>query len=1735
MRNSILGFAALVLSLVPVAASAADKPYSRADLNQGARQLEAQLQRDAEMRPRSLAELRKDLAAANAANDQRLAEQRLGQIAFRTANDGTAWLNYARASFALKPNNTAERNTFWNRAAAAAFIAYRKTERRAEEAEALEIIGRIYASRQLWRASLDTLKLALERRETAELKSYYDTLRETYGFRVLDYSVDADVAAPRACIQFSEQLAAKTDFAPYISVEGIDKPTVTASGQQICVEGLKHGETYNVTARRGIPAKNGESLSKVAELTIYVRDRKAEARFTGRAYVLPRTGQRGIPVVTVNTRKLNVQVVRIGDRSLVPSALENEFRQALSQYQINRIAENQGETVFKGELEVGYDLNKEVTTAFPVDEAVGDLKPGVYIMIVSPADASGQARYGNRATQWFVVSDLGLTAITAGDGLHVFVRELGNAAPVEGAELKLLSKSNEVLATLKTDAQGFAKFDAGLVRGTGGLAPAVLVAERKGTDYAFLSLNDSPFDLADRGVAGRPAPGPLDAYVFTERGVYRAGETVHVTALLRDAKAKAASVPLTFILSRPDGAEDRRILITQDEAGGRSFDMPLLSGATTGTWRLRAYADPKAQPVGEVAFLVEDYVPDRVEFDLTSKTQEITRTQSPVVSVDGRYLFGPLAASLNLEGDVEVRLARERRGFAGYFFGVGEEQFAPVRRPLADLPATDAKGHAEFSLDLPDLPNTSRALEAQVTVRMNEAGGRAIERRLVLPIAAAAPALGLRPTFGARVGDGEKASFDVVLVNPDGKLAAKKDLRWTLYRVETRYQWYRVSGSWDYEPVRQSRKVAEGTLDTSADKAANISADVTYGRYRLEIASAEPNGPAASYTFDAGWYGETSADTPDRLEISLDKTDYAAGDTMTVSVAPRMDGAATVMVVGDKIHAMQTAQVNAAGGKVTFRVGNDWGPGAYVVAFHHRPLDVAKSRMPSRAIGVAWFGVGKAERILNVKLDLPERIRPNTSWSIPVTVSGVPAGATARVVVAAVDVGILNLTNYKAPAPDNYYLGQRRLSGDIRDLYGALIDGMQGTRGRIRSGGDADALEMAGSPPAQAPLVLYSGMVTVDGDGKAKIDFDVPAFDGTARVMAVAWTGDKLGHAVKDIIVRDPVVVQATLPRFLSSNDKSTFRLDITNVEGPAGDYQLELATEGAAAISATSRKLNLPTQGRAGLTLDLTGNGVGAASVSVRLSGPNGIAIERKYALLTRPAYPPIERRTVRQLVKGESMVIDSNLLADVIAGTGAVSLSVTPRGAIDVPALLLALDRYPYGCSEQITSRALPLLYVNELAAESNLALDKGIDARINESIARVLARQNAEGAFGLWSSSSAADTWLHAYVTDFLTRARERGFSVPENQFRLALSRLRNAVTLGQDRGGDQNLEAMAYALYVLARNGNAPVGDLRYLADAKLEDLTTPLARAQLAAALGLLGDKVRAERVFASALEVLPADALKPVAGRDDYGSPLRDAAGIVALATEAGINNTARLALVRLETARGVTPVTSTQENAWMILAARAFTEEGKQLALSIDGTAHKGSFFKTLRAAELQGKTLRIENTGDRPVQITVGIRGAPNAPEPAAENGFRISRTYRSLDGKPVDPSKVTQNERIVVVLRVNPMENLAGRLLLVDHLPAGFEIDNPRLVGGGDTGNLKWIGPVTEAEHSEFRDDRFVAAFNRAHGQQGIITVAYIVRAVSPGTYAHPPAIIEDMYRPDRFARTESGSVEVMPASR
>ena len=349
-----------------------------------------------------------------------------------------------------------------------------------------------------------------------------------------------------------------------------------------------------------------------------------------------------------------------------------------------------------------------------------------------------------------------------------------------------------------------------------------------------------------------------------------------------------------------------------------------------------------------------------MEFELTAPAGRLSKSSPAELKVDGRYLYGAPASGLSLEGELVIGPAKERPGFPGYRFGLSDEEVTTSRETIADMPETDEKGQAAFTVSLDKVPVATRPLEAQVIVRMAESGGRAVERKLALPIVPSANMIGVKPLFSGRsLGEGETATFDVVLATPDGKTLPRQGLRYEVLKIESRYQWYRRDGSWGYEPIKLTRRIADGPVDLTADKPGRIAVPVQWGRYRIEVSSPDANGPVTSIAFDAGWYTEATTDTPDMLEIALDKPEYKAGETMTVAVTARTAGRVTLNVIGDRLISSTTQEVQAGTQRLRVPVGRDWGNGAYVVATLRRPLDAKAQRMPGRAIGVQWFSIDR--------------------------------------------------------------------------------------------------------------------------------------------------------------------------------------------------------------------------------------------------------------------------------------------------------------------------------------------------------------------------------------------------------------------------------------------------------------------------------------------------------------------------------------------------------------------------------------------------------------------------------------------------------------------------------------------------------------------------------------------------------------------------------------------------------
>lgn len=1673
---------------------------------------------------RAAAELIAGSERAAGRKDWREAARLRGAV-LSIADSSGNWAELARLFLRIK-NATARKA-----ASEAAINAFLRAATLPERVAALKVMATALEARGDGRTSIAPLRLAQRLLPDPQTEEALGRAASLFGFRVREHKVDADAASPRFCLTFSDPLVeAGVDYASYVRTTETGL-AVEARGRQLCIDGLEHGRSYHFVLRAGLPAANGESLLRSAELDIYVRDRSPSVRFTGRAYVLPKAGPATIPLVSVNLDRAELAIHRVGERNLLRVVQDGVFADPLSRYGERRIDDRLGAPVWTGTVELEKRLNADVTTAVPIGEAIGSFAPGVYVMTARDPDAE-EKHWEDAATQWFVVTDLGVISAAGSDGLHVLVRRLSDAGPAAEAEVTLLAANNEILGSTKADAEGHAVFPPGLARGTGGAAPALVTVADGTGDFAFLDLSRPGFDLSDRGVTGRAPPKPVDVFLATERGAYRPGETVHATVLARDAEAEAvADLKLTAILYRPDGVEASRQLLPDQGAGGRALALPLDRGAQRGPWRIDIHADPKAPALTSASFLVEDFLPERIDFDLAMPDAPIQPGSAPELAVTARFLYGAPGAGLTIEGETRIGAAEGLPGYPGVNFGLEDDSVPASAEPVPSGMVTDAEGKATVPLALPEIGATTRPLQLTAVLRLADGSGRPVERRITRPMAPDGPRIGIRPLFQGTLGEGDVARFELIAVGPDLTRIPLGHIGWTLSRVETRYQWYSTNGDWRFEPVTTRERIASGEVALDAGKAAKVEAPVKWGRYELKVVNLDGPWTASSTSFTAGWYViGGSSDTPDRLEVGLDREGYAIGDTATLRLTARSAGTALVMVADTGLIDMRAVEVPAGETEIALPVTEAWGAGAYVTAMLLTPMDVDAGHNPARALGLAWAPVDPGPRRLAAHFDMADAADPRGPLDAVLQLDGLAPGETAYATIAAVDQGILNLTGYEPPAPEDWYFGQRRLGVELRDLYGNLIDGMQGTPGRIRSGGDGGLARREAPPPDQELVAFFSGPVKVGPDGRATARFELPDFNGTVRLMAVVWSAKGVGHAVKDIVVRDPVVVTAAMPRFLAPGDTSRVLVELAHAAGPAGEVAVALtASPGLSLGEGAAQQVALAETGRTVLRIPLTAGQTGDAELQLAVTTPDGKRLAKTLRLGTRI----LDREVVRQnriaLAPGGSLTVDAATFAGLVPGSGRAALAVGPLARFDVPGLLAALDRYPYGCTEQLTSRALPLVYFDHVAVAMGLAKGKDVAKRIDGAIRGVLANQAADGGFGLWRPAS-GDLWLDAYVTDFLSRARAAGHAVPDRAFRAALANLRNAVSYAGDfeKGG----EAIAYALMVLAREGMASIGDLRYYADARAENLATPMAKAQLGAALAYYGEQKRADRMFRLAAGQLESDGHEDPIWRADYGSYHRDTAAVLALAVEAGseVVDTAALARRLIVWTAGYS---STQEKAWTLLAADALIRDAASGALTVNGTPVDGPLVRMVPASEVgSGQPMVVRNTGAKPVDAVLTTFGVPAAPEPAGGKGYELTRRYYSMEGEPVSTEAVAQNTRLIAVLTVTGSRRQKARLLIDDPLPAGFEIDNPHLLKGGEV-HLDWLEAPDHPAFVAFHADRFFAAVD-AEGRERF-QLAYVVRAVSPGRFHHPAASVEDMYRPEFRARTEAGTVEVLGATR
>ncbi|MFQ1993702.1 alpha-2-macroglobulin family protein [Aeromonas veronii] len=1537
--------------------------------------------------------------------------------------------------------------------------------------------------------------------------------------------------APALALVFSGPLAPKANWQSWLGVSEGGKQEqgewiLADDGRTLYFPNVQPDKSYEVSLKAGL----GPSPQS---WTLKTRPLEAGASFTASGMVLPLRQELRLPISAVNVDEVNIDFFRV-DAEYLPRFLA-EYRPGagMGNWELEQITQR-AKRVFSGRYALELDANRRETRLINVKEPQL-AEAGVYFAVMSPL--------GNydwrKETTYFAVSDMGLSARRYRDQLEVFVSSLASADPLKDVQLSLLDEKGNRLQVQTTDPQGHRRFDQ--VQG------ARLLLAEQGNHLAVLRLDGAALDLSTFDLGTQPWQAQ-QLYLFSGRDLYRPGERLDSEILLKGQDGQLLpGMAVELEVKQPDGQllEQKRLL--PDNLGAAHYGLRLPDDAPLGRWTINLKTAAGSR--FEWPFLVEEFLPERLKLQLGKGPDgEVTDLDASLtLPLQGDYLYGAPASATKAKA--EVKISRATMPFTQWQeFTLGDVLLAEQAKDLEPLSLTlDAQGQGTFSLqDELDGVRTLGPLEVAYRVSLSEPGGRAVNRSRTQygwPAGSQWPAL--KADFVAdRVEGGKPLPFQILNLDEQGQPVAGA-VKVRLINEYRDYYWHYADGEgWKYEFNSQPYLEQEQTLQLDGKGPTPLTLQLAAGWYRLEVENSQ--GHQSSLRVEIGsyaWGGGGEQARPDKIAITLDKRAYQAGDKAKVTlVAPRPGKGLLLVEDGDGLRWWQRIELKGAAGdakdargEFEIPVSPEWQRHDLHISAQIAAPDSASKPVSSqqgqslRSVGLVPLTLDREARRLPLTLSAPDKAVPLTR--LEVTATSTP-NSQGRVVLAAVDRGVLNISDYQPLDPFEIFFGRKRFAQDLFDNYGQVIPPQDGKLARLNYGGDRAPLKKGGALESRVEIAaLWSGEVSFDESGKAVIPLELPNFNGELALMALAWNEQQVGEAERAVKVVAPLVAEIGWPRFGARGDETRALVQLRNMSGE--DQTLSLAwtlNGGLKANGELPGTLVLKNGEEQWLTLPLTVTGAsGVASLQLAASGKD-FAISRDWTLPLRSPWPAETRQRYQMLAAGQQMSFAPAELAGLDRANlqGLLSLSGTPPW--DPAAQWQALADYPYACLEQTLSRAWPYLLTtaDERAAWSKPAEGKKAanEADVQRALLQRLQRlQLPSGGFGLWDGRSDEEQWLTAYSADYLLARKEAGDAVPEAMLNQALNRLQSYLTDSQygERWSSapehSRLAYQAYSAYVLARVGKAPLATLRLIWEQQADHARSGLPLLHLSLALSVMGDEQNAAKALSRALATERGDDYL-----GDYGSPLRDQA------LELSLLRQHKLAAERWPALSAKVADTlahrqwlSTQERLALLRLARfdPAADWQAKVTSSLGSGSLSGSAPLQQGAPEaLAASSVTNEGRGTLYVQRT--LVGYPEQAPARISKGMSVTRSWFNSDGQSFDPAKVKVGDLVVVRLNVSS-ESAVPDALLVEMVPAGFELENPALGNSIKLEELSIEGkPAWQSEwndylkHQEFRDDRYTAALDLSEGSNQ--QLVYLMRAVTPGRYQVPPTQVEDMYRPE-----------------
>ena len=1324
--------------------------------------------------------------------------------------------------------------------------------------------------------------------------------------------------------------------------------------------------------------------------------------------------------------------------------------------------------------------------------------------------------------------------------LWIAVSNILDTKPIGKAQVTAYNFQLQPIGKGETNGEGFVEI-------TPNGVPFIIVAESD-KQKAYVRVVDGEEQSVSRfDVGGKDIQKGLKGFIYGERGVWRPGDTLHISFILEDREKRIPDKhPVALEIYNPRGQFYTKMISTQGMNGFYTFDVPTQATDPTGLWN--AYIK-----VGGTTFhkglRIETIKPNRLKINLALPKVLQATDKNFYAPLTSTWLTGATASKLKAK--VEMSLSKvntQFKNYGQYIFNNPATDFTTIKTDIFDG-TLDAEGKANVMLKVPTATEAPGMLNATFTTRVFEPGGDASIYTQTIPFSPFTSYVGinLNQPKGKYIETDKDHVFDIVTVNTQGQLVNSSNLEYKIYRIGWSWWWENSGESFGtYINNSSITPVASGNLQTRGGKASfKFRIDYpSWGRYLVYVKDKE-SGHATGGTVYVDWpewRGRSSKTDPSGIKMlafSLNKDSYEIGETATAIIPAAAGGRALVSIEnGSTVLRQEWIEVSNGGDtKYTFKITPEMTPNVYLHISLLQPHAQTVNDLPIRMYGVVPVFVTNSQTVLQPQIQMPEVLRPETNFNVTVSEK---TGKPMTYTLAIVDDGLLDLTNFKTPDPWNDFYSREALGIRTWDMYDNVLGASAGSYSSLFStGGDATLKPADAKANRFKPVVKFIGPFYL-GKGKSQTHtLKLPMYVGSVRAMVVAGQEGAYGNAEKTAFVRTPLMMLSTLPRVLSIQEEITVPVNIFAMENQVKNVTVSLQASGGGVqiVGANQQSLKFSQPGDQLVFFTLkTGSKTGKATIHLTANG-GGQQTKETIEIEVRNPNPIVTLRNSQWAEAGQSKELSYNLSSS--SANNQIKLEVSRIPSVDISRRFDFLYNYQHHCTEQLTSKALPLLFVGQFKTIDKIEAEK-IKTNLQEAIRQIYGRQLPNGGFVYWPGNAVADEWISSYAGMFLTLAQEKGYAVHSNVLN-KWKRFQRAAAqnwrMPQDASGWQQWQSelqQAFRLYTLALAGAPEYGAMNRM---KEQAGLSIQAKWRLAATYALTGKMKPAEElVYNAETTVSPYSSMNQI-----YGSSDRDEAMILETLI---LMNRERDAL---QQAKVVSKNLSQEE--WFSTQSTAFALMAMgRLAEKLSGTldfvwtwndkqqpavkSAKAVFEKEIATTPKSGM-IAVKNQGKGALSVDLITRTQLlNDTLPAISDNLRMDIRYANLNGTPISVNDIIQGTDFMAITSISNISGTSDytNLALTHIIPSGWEIYNERMVApetesGAADGSGK---SVSKYNYLDIRDDRVLTYFNLRRGETKVFTVR--LQATYAGNFILPAVQCEAMYDVNVQARSKAGRTTV-----